>query len=112
MDENITQKIKKDLCGIVKLYAEKGITNREGLDTVKTALSALSKLLTIEAMERVGGYSQDYEKDNSYNRDAKGRYTNSGYHEEGYSTKDKLCRMLEQAGPEEKEMIRAFMQKI
>lgn len=110
MDENTTKKLKKDLCGIVKLYADKGITNAQALSEVKTALSALSKLLTIEAMERVqsGGYAQSYEKGNSDRS-----YTSSGYHEDGYSnTKEKLHKMLEGAGPEEKEMIRAFMNRI
>lgn len=110
MDETTTQKLKKELCGIVKLYADKGITNAQTLSEVKTALSALSKLYAIEAMERV--QAGNYEKGNSDSQPAE-RYTSSGYHEDGHSgTKEKLLQMLKEAGPEEKEMIRAFINRI
>lgn len=109
MDETTIRKLKKDLCGVVKFYADKGMTSPQIVNETKTALSALSKLLTIEAMEKVqaGGYD---ERGNSYDRDTQGRYTRDGYADNDWKTK--LYQKMENAGPEEKEMLHAFMNRI
>lgn len=57
-------KLKKDIDSILGKYAEKGIEDCKSLEIVKTALSAKSKILTIEAMERVNeeGFSRGYDR--------------------------------------------------
>ena len=69
------EKLKKDIDSILEEHAEKGIKDCKTLEIVKTALSAKSKILTIEAMERVKeeGFGRGYD------RSANGQFTSYAY---------------------------------
>lgn len=122
MEEKVAQTLKDDLCDILRDCSEKGITNsRERLEVTKTALSALQKLLTIEAMERVDGYSSGryYSNDdtgNSYRRDSRGRYCNDrSYRDNDYSThnvRDQIQNMMQDANTREREILEKMLQQL
>lgn len=123
MDKEVTQTLKTDLCEILRSYSEKGITNRSELEGVKIALSALQKLLTIEAMERVGGYSGRYycddgnsnDRGNSYRRDSRGRYYDDGARDNGYSNhnvRDQIQNMMQNADAREREILEKMLRQL
>lgn len=129
------EKLKKDIDSILEKYAEKGIDGCKTLEIVKTALSAKSKILTIEAMERVSeeGFGRgrrangqfmdgDYRDDGNYGRmyrDENGEYQDGGYRDggnysRGYrdSGREYLQKMLHHAEPHEREVIEKMMRKM
>lgn len=119
MEEKVAQALKADLCDILRDCSEKGIKSRDQLEEVKTALSALQKLLTIEAMERVRGYSSGrYYSDtgNSYRRDSRGRYCDDrSYRNDGYSNhnvRDQIQNMMQNANTREREILEKMLQQL
>lgn len=129
------EKLKKDLDKVIEEYADKGVCeNPKCLEIVKTALSAKSKILTIEAMERVNeeGYGRGYDRrangqfrDGGDYRDNMGRnYRDSGeyrdnmpeYRDGGSDYRDSgreyMNRILARADPHEKEFIERLMRKL
>lgn len=124
------EKLKKDIDSILEKYAEKGIDGCKTLEIVKTALSAKSKILTIEAMERVSeeGFGRgrrangqfmdgDYRDDGNYGRmyrDENGDYRESGNYSRSYrdSGREYLQKLLQHADPREREIIEKMMRKM
>jgi hypothetical protein len=124
------EKLKKDIDSILEEHAEKGIKDCKTLEIVKTALSAKSKILTIEAMERVNeeGFGRgrrangrfmdsDYRDDGSYGRmyrDEGGDYRESGNYNRSYrdSGREYLQKLLQHAEPHEREVIEKMMRKM
>lgn len=133
-------KLKKDIDNILEEVAEKGIKDCKSLEMAKTALSAKSKILTIEAMERVnedgfsrrGGYRDEggqfreggggsggsgggggYGRRGGY-RDEGGEYEEGGYSRGGYRDggKEYLHKLLSRAEPHEREVIEKMMHKL
>lgn len=126
-------KLKKDIDSILEKYAEKGIEDCKSLEIVKTALSAKSKILTIEAMERVNeeGFSRGYDRrengqfrdDGNYGRSYRdedgGEYQDGGYRDGGSysrsyrdSGREYLQKMMQHAEPREREVIEKMMRKM
>lgn len=126
------EKLKKDIDSILEEHAEKGIKDCKTLEIVKTALSAKSKILTIEAMERVNeeGFGRGYDRSangqfrdggnygRSY-RDENGEYQDGGYRDGGNysrsyrdSGREYLQKMLQHAEPREREVIEKMMRKM
>lgn len=126
-------KLKKDIDSILEEHAEKGIKDCKTLEIVKTALSAKSKILTIEAMERVNeeGFSRGYDRrengqfrdsgeyrdGGNYGRmyrDEGGEYQDGGNYSRGYrdSGREYLQKMLQHAEPREREVIEKMMRKL
>lgn len=123
MEQKVAQVLKEDLCDILRDYSEKGITSRNELEGVKIALSALQKLLTIEAMERVGGYSSgrycddnSNDKGNSYRRDSRGRYFDDSPRENGYSAHDdmrnQIQKMMQYADTHDREILEKMLRQL
>lgn len=127
------EKLKKDIDSILEEHAEKGIKDCKTLEIVKTALSAKSKILTIEAMERVNeeGFGRGYDRsangqfrDGGGNygrmyRDENGEYQDGGYRDGGNysrsyrdSGREYLQKMLQHAEPREREIIEKMMRKL
>ena len=124
------EKLKKDIDNMLEELAEKGVDNCQTLEVAKTALSAKSKILTIEAMERVNaeGFGRgrrangqfmdgDYRDDSSYGRmyrDEGGDYRESGNYNRSYrdSGREYLQKMLHHAEPHEREVIEKMMRKM
>ena len=124
------EKLKKDIDSILEEHAEKGIKDCKTLEIVKTALSAKSKILTIEAMERVNeeGFGRgrrangkfmdsDYRDDGNYGRmyrDENGDYRDGGNYSRSYrdSGREYLQKMLQHAEPREREVIEKMMRKM
>lgn len=126
-------KLKKDIDSILEEHAEKGIKDCKTLEIVKTALSAKSKILTIEAMERVNeeGFSRGYDRrangqfrdggeyrdGGNYGRmyrDEGGEYQDGGSYSRSYrdSGREYLQKMLQHAEPREREIIEKMMRKM
>ena len=125
-------KLKKDIDSILEEHAEKGIKDCKTLEIVKTALSAKSKILTIEAMERVkeegfgrgydrsangqfrdsGNYGRMYRDDGDEYQD--GGYRDGGSYSRSYrdSGREYLQKMLQHAEPREREVIEKMMRKM
>ena len=126
--ESVLMKIKDELCNVVQSYAEKGINNADDVQVVKNALSGIYKIKIIKEMERFGsGFSErmSYERGGSYRRDGRsyaddgssyrrgGRSYRDGY--DGYSghdLKEHLKMLMENADPQERELINSWMQAI
>lgn len=127
------EKLKKDIDSILEEHAEKGIKDCKTLEIVKTALSAKSKILTIEAMERVNeeGFSRGYDRrangqfrdggeyrdGGNYGRmyrDEGGEYQDGGSYSRSYrdSGREYLQKMLQHAEPREREVIEKMMRKM
>ena len=124
------EKLKHDIDSILEEHAEKGIKDCKTLEIVKTALSAKSKILTIEAMERVNeeGFGRgrrangrfmdsDYRDDGNYGRmyrDETGDYRESGNYNRSYrdSGREYLQKLLQHAEPHESEVIEKMMRKM
>lgn len=125
-------KIKQDLCDILQDFAQKGLHQPQDVEVVKNAISGIQKIKILEEMEnfRSGGFSsRSYDDGGSYRRGGRsyedGSYRRGGrsYDEGGYSRerdggysghdlRENLQRMLEQATPEDKEMIKRWMQQV
>ena len=90
------EKLKKDIDSILEEHAEKGIKDCKTLEIVKTALSAKSKILTIEAMERVNeeGFSRGFD------RRANGQF------------REYLHSLMNRADPREKEILEKLLHKL
>ena len=126
------EKLKKDIDSILEEHAEKGIKDCKTLEIVKTALSAKSKILTIEAMQRVNeeGFGRGYDRSangqfrdgGNYGRmyrDESGEYQDGGYRDGGNysrsyrdSGREYLQKMLQHAEPHEREIIEKMMRKL
>lgn len=127
------EKLKKDIDSILEEHAEKGIKDCKTLEIVKTALSAKSKILTIEAMERVNeeGFSRGYDRrangqfrdggeyrdGGNYGRmyrDEGGEYQDGGNYSRGYrdSGREYLQKLMQHAEPREREVIEKMMRKL
>lgn len=127
------EKLKKDIDSILEEHAEKGIKDCKTLEIVKTALSAKSKILKIEAMERVSeegfgrGYdrrangqfrdSGEYRDGGNYGRmyrDDGGEYQDGGSYSRSYrdSGREYLQKMLQHAEPREREAIEKMMRQM
>ena len=122
------EKLKKDIDSILEEHAEKGITDCKTLEIVKTALSAKSKILTIEAMERVNEEGYDRSANGQFRdggnygrmyRDENGEYQEGGYRDGGNysrsyrdSGREYLQKMLQHAEPREREVIEKMMRKM
>lgn len=121
-------KLKKDIDSILEKYAEKGIEDCKTLEIVKTALSAKSKILTIEAMERVneGGFSRGYDRrangqfrdggnyGRMYRDEDGGEYQDGGNYSRGYrdNGREYLQKLMQHAEPHEREIIEKMMHKL
>lgn len=121
------EKLKKDIDSILEEHAEKGIKDCKTLEIVKTALSAKSKILTIEAMERVNeeGFSRGYDRrangqfrdsgdyGRSY-RDEGGEYQDGGNYGRNYrdSGREYLHSLMNRADPREKEILEKLLHKL
>lgn len=129
MSQYVMDKLRQDIDKVLEQCAEKGIEDMKCLETVKTALSAKSKLLTIEAMEGFGrgNYERGYDRrangqfrdDGNYGRmyrdensgeyhDGSGNY-NRSYHDSG---KEHLKMMLARADPHEREVIEKMLHRM
>jgi hypothetical protein len=126
------EKLKKDIDGILEEHAEKGIKDCKTLEIVKTALSAKSKILTIEAMERVNeeGFSRGRRANGQFMdsdggnygrmyRDESGEYQDGSYRDGGNysrsyrdSGREYLQKMLQHAEPREREVIEKMLRKL
>ena len=122
------EKLKKDIDSILEEHAEKGIKDCKTLEIVKTALSAKSKILTIEAMERVNeeDFSRDYDRrangqfrdggnyGRMYRDEDGGEYQDGGNYSRGYrdSGREYLQKMLEHAEPRERDVLEKMMRKL
>lgn len=108
---------------VLEEYAEKGhFADKSAVETAKAAVSGITKIKTIEAMERFDGnsfrhsYGEDgyasrrsYDSEGSYRRGRgmDGRYVSRD------SIKDKLARMMDEATNEqERNMIREMLDKM
>lgn len=125
-------KIKQDLCGVVETFAKKGLNQPQDVEVVKNAISGIQKIKILEEMERFGsgGFSNRLEGGGSYRyggrsydedsyRHGGGRsYDEGGYSRErdggysGHDLREHLQRMMDRANPEEKEMIKRWMQQV
>lgn len=128
----VMEKLKQDIDSILEEHAEKGIKDCKTLEIVKTALSAKSKILTIEAMEKVNeeGFGRGYDRNangqfrdgGNYGRmyrDENGEYQDGGYRDSGnYSRsyrdagREYMQKLLQHAEPREREVIEKMMRKM
>lgn len=128
---DVMHKIKQDLCGVLQDFAQKGLHQPQDVEVVKNAISGIQKIKILEEMERFssGGFSNRMEGGSyryggrSYDEDSyrhgNGRsYEEGGYSRErdggysGHDLRENLQRMMERAKPEEKEMIKRWMQQV
>lgn len=124
------EKLKQDIDSILEEHAEKGIKDCKTLEIVKTALSAKSKILTIEAMERVNeeGFGRgrrangqfmddgDYRDGENYGRSYRddGDYRDGGNYSRSYrdAGREYMQKLLQHAEPREREVIEKMMRKM
>ena len=105
--------LKQDIDNILHEYAEKGVKNCQDLEVVKTALSAKSKILTIDAMERVSesGFGRNYGPRNAHGQfmDARYRDNDGNYRDSG---REYLHNLMSRADPSEKEILEKLLHKL
>jgi len=117
---------------VLREYAEQGhFKDKSAVETAKAAVSGITKIKTIEAMERfdggnsfrrsMDGYSEDgmsyrgsYDDGNSYRR---GRGMNGQFvsRDRGYSRdgmREKLEALMQEAQGHDKEMLREMLSKM
>lgn len=108
---------------VLEEYAEKGhFADKSAVETAKAAVSGITKIKTIEAMERFDGNSfRGYAYDEGYmgrrSYDGEGSYRRGrgmdGRYVSRDSIKDKLVRMMDEATNEqERNMIREMLDKM
>lgn len=108
---------------VLEEYAEKGhFADKSAVETAKAAVSGITKIKTIEAMERFDGNSfRGYAYDEGYmgrrSYDGEGSYRRGrgmdGRYVSRDSIKDKLARMMDEATNEqERNMIREMLDKM
>lgn len=127
----VMYKIKDKLCGVLQEFAQKEFRQPQDVEIVKNAISGIQKIKILEEMERFGSgefSSRSYDDGGSYRRGRSydedsyrhgGRsYEEGGYSRErdggysGHDLRENLQRMMERAKPEEKEMIKRWMQQV
>lgn len=128
----VMYKIKDKLCGVLQEFAHKELRQPQDVEVVKNAISGIQKIKILEEMEhfgsggfsnrlegggsyRYGGRSYDEDSyrhggDRSYEKGGYSRERDGGY--SGHDLRENLQRMMERAKPEEKEMIKRWMQQI
>lgn len=108
---------------VLEDYAAKGhFADKSAVETAKAAVSGITKIKTIEAMERFDGNSfRGYAYDEGYmgrrSYDGEGSYRRGrgmdGRYVSRDSIKDKLARMMDEATNEqERNMIREMLDKM
>lgn len=94
--------LKRGLVGVLEDYGEKGITDKGALEDVKTALSALEKLICLCALDELAG-------GNSY--DDGGDSSNDGYSRN--NVREKLYKMRDGASSaRERKMFDSFINQL
>ena len=111
---------------VLREYAEKGhFTDKSAVETAKAAVSGITKIKTLEAMERFdggnsfrrsydgGSYRGSYDDGNSYRR---GRGMNGQFvSRDGYSRdgmRDKIEALMQEAQGHDKEVIQEMLSKM
>jgi hypothetical protein len=103
---------------VLRDYAEEGhFKDKSSIETAKAAVSGITKIKTIEAMEQFDGHSfrNSYDDDgNSYRR---GRGMNGQFvsRDRGYSRdgmREKLEALMQEAQGHDKEMLRDMLSKM
>ena len=134
MEKQTMSKLEMELCDILQDYAQKGIKSSSDVESVKHALSGISKLKIIEEMDKYNEEHSNrsyrsYDGDGSYRRGyshAMGQYEGEGgsyrrgYSHEGYEggrsghgMRERLEQMMEEAGSErERRAIQEALQKM
>lgn len=125
--DNVMEKICEMFREVLRDYAEKGhFSDAKSIETAKAAVSGITKIKTIEAMERFDGnsfrgYSYDdsymsrrsYDDGNSYRR---GRGMNGQFvSRDNYSRDDmreELEMLMQKAQGHDKEVIREMLSKM
>ena len=114
----VMYKIKDALCGVLQEFAHKELRQPQDVEVVKNAISGIQKIKILEEMERFGsgGFSNRLEGGSyryggrSYEEGGYSRERDGGY--SGHDLRENLQRMMERAKPEEKEMIKRWMQQV
>ena len=134
MEMQVKDKLEMELCDVLKDYAQKGIKSASDVETVKHALSGISKLKIIEEMDK---YNEEhshrsyrsYDDGGSYRRGyshAMGQYdgeggsyrrgrSHDGYEggRSGHGMRERLEQMMEEARSDRERMaIQEALQKM
>ena len=131
MEKQVMGKLEMELCDILQDYAQKGIKSASDVETVKHALSGISKLKIIEEMDKYNEEHSNrsyrsYDGDGgSYRRShAMGQYDGDSYRRgrshdgyeggrSGHGMRERLEQMMEEAGSErERRAIEEALQKM
>jgi len=135
MEKQTMGKLEMELCDILQDYAQKGIKSASDVETVKHALSGISKLKIIEEMDKYNEEHSNrsyrsYDGDgSSYRRShAMGQYDGGSYEgsyrrgrshdgyeggRSGHGMRERLEQMMEEAGSErERRAIEEALQKM
>jgi len=119
--DNVMNKICEMFHEVLREYAEQGhFKDKSAVETAKAAVSGITKIKTIEAMERFDGgnsfrhsyddegYSRRYDDGNSYRRGRgmDGRYVSRD------GMRDKLERLMQEAQGHEREVIQEMLSKM
>lgn len=136
MEKQVMGKLEMELCDILQDYAQKGIKSASDVETVKHALSGISKLKIIEEMDKYdeehsnrsyrsydGDYGGSYRRSHAMGQYDGGSYEGSyrrgrshdGYEggRSGHGMRERLEQMMEEADSDrEREAIRMALQKL
>ena len=130
MDMQVKNKLEMELCDVLKDYAQKGIKSADDVETVKHALSGISKLKIIEEMDKYNAEHshrsyRSYDGEGSYRRgyshamEQDGGSYRRGYSHDyeggrsGHGMRERLEEMMDQAGSErERRAIQEALQKM
>ena len=80
MDMQVKNKLEMELCDVLKDYAQKGIKSADDVETVKHALSGISKLKIIEEMDK---YNEEHSHRSYRSYDGEGSYRRGYSHAMG-----------------------------
>ena len=123
--DKVMDKVCEMFHEVLREYAEQGhFKDKSAVETAKAAVSGITKIKTIEAMERFDGgnsfrrsyddgYARSYDDGNSYRR---GRGMNGQFvSRDGYSRdgmRDKLEELMQEAQGHDKEIIKEMLSKM
>lgn len=111
------------LCENVRMELEKigdkGL-NASNIDTAYKLADILKDITTVKAMDEEGGYSSDYDRDNSYAMRGGRHYDmNRGRYSRDYSMErsgmdmaDKLEDMMRDASPDDRRVLERFKSRL
>lgn len=108
MDKQTCHKLKHGLCAILERYSDQVADSPKALEIVRAALSSLSKLMTIEAMEKLHGDCHKGDDNRGLGagyRDVVKAYTKP-------SIKGKLEDLVQEANDSERDMLLSLIRKM